>query len=82
MKAIKNLRIKNVSLTMTLVLFLVMFIFGSVRYDHFFSLSTFLNLFNDNAYLMIAGIGITFVLITGGIDIVRALSVKYSGALL
>ncbi len=75
----EKLRIKNISLTMTIVLFLIMFIFGSVRYDHFFSLSTFLNLFNDNAYLMIAGIGITFVLITGGIDISISSTIAFTG---
>ena len=79
MSRIKNFRIKNVSLTMTIVLFLLVFIFGSARYEHFFSLSTFLNLFNDNAYLMIAGIGITFVLITGGIDISISSTIAFTG---
>ena len=68
-KTKKKFQINNVSLLITVVLFILMFAFGSVKYDNFFSISTFLNLFNDNAYLMIAGIGVTFVLITGGIDI-------------
>jgi len=79
MNKIKKLRINNVSLTMTILLFLIMFIFGAIRYDHFLSLSTFLNLFNDNAYLMIAGIGITFVLITGGIDISISSTIAFTG---
>ncbi|MCV4697560.1 hypothetical protein OFB92_31110, partial [Escherichia coli] len=61
----KKLHINNISLAITVVLFLLMFLFGSVKYKNFLSLSTFLNLFNDNAYLMIAAIGATFVLITG-----------------
>ncbi len=74
----KKLRINNLSLLITVVLFVILFIFGSVRYDHFLSLATFLNLFNDNAYLMIAGIGITFVLITGGIDISIASTIAFT----
>ena len=62
-KTKKKFQINNVSLLITVVLFILMFAFGSVKYDNFFSISTFLNLFNDNAYLMIAGIGVTFVLI-------------------
>ena len=75
----KKFHINNVSLLITIVLFVAMFIFGSIRYDHFFSISTFLNLFNDNAYLMIAGIGETFVLITGGIDISISSTVAFTG---
>ncbi len=75
----KKFHIKNISLLITVILFVAMFIFGSVRYDHFCSISTFLNLFNDNAYLMIAGIGITFVLITGGIDISISSTIAFTG---
>lgn len=75
----KKFHIKNVSLFITLILFAAMFIFGTLRYDHFCSISTFLNLFNDNAYLMIAGVGITFVLITGGIDISISSTIAFTG---
>lgn len=75
----KKFHINNVSLLITVILFVVMFIFGSVRYNNFFSISTFLNLFNDNAYLMIAAIGETFVLITGGIDISIASTIAFTG---
>ncbi len=79
MKKTKKRSINNISLLITIVLFVLMFIFGAVRYDSFFSISTFLNLFNDNAYLMIAGIGITFVLITGGIDISISSTIAFTG---
>lgn len=75
----KRFQINNVSLVITVVLFLLMFLFGSVKYKNFLSLSTFLNLFNDNAYLMVAAIGATFVLITGGIDISIASTVAFTG---
>lgn len=64
-----TISISSVSILITIVLFLTLFIVGSARYNNFFSVSTIFNLLNDNAYLMIAAIGITFVLITGGIDI-------------
>lgn len=75
---IKLPKINNISLFITTVLFFVLFGFGSVSYDHFFSLSTFLNLFNDNAYLIIAAIGVTFVLLTGGIDISIASTIAFT----
>ena len=78
-KGSKRFHIKNVSLFITVILFILMFVFGSVRYTDFLSISTFLNLFNDNAYLMIAGIGITFVLITGGIDISISSTIAFTG---
>ena len=78
-KTKKKIQINNVSLLITVVLFVLMFVFGSVKYDNFFSISTLLNLFNDNAYLMIAGIGVTFVLITGGIDISISSTVAFTG---
>lgn len=77
----KKIRINNVSLLITVVLFVLMFAFGSVKYNNFLSISTFLNLFNDNAYLMIAAIGVTFVLITGGIDISISSTIAFTGVL-
>lgn len=78
MKQIKEAGKKNISLLITVVLFVVLFAAGSVRYDNFLSLSTFLNLFNDNAYLIIVSVGITFVLITGGIDISVASTLAFT----
>jgi len=75
----KKFHINNISLVITISLFIVMFVMGSVKYDNFLSISTFLNIFNDNAHLMIAGIGVTFVLITGGIDISISSTVAFTG---
>lgn len=74
----KKIKINNVSLVITSLLFVVLFLGGSVRYERFLSISTFLNLFNDNAYLIIAAIGITFVLLTGGIDISIASTLAFT----
>jgi len=73
-----KININNISLVITAVLFLALFTFGSVSYERFLSLSTFLNLFNDNAYLIIAAIGVTFVLLTGGIDISIASTIAFT----
>ena len=44
---------------------------GSLRYDSFFSGQVLLNLFIDNAFLIVLAVGMTFVILTGGIDLSR-----------
>jgi len=46
-----------------------MFGSGSIAFPGFFSVQNFLNLFIDNAYLLILGVGMTFVIVSGGIDL-------------
>jgi len=60
---------RNLSILVILALFLLMFGAGSVAFTGFFSLQNFLNLFIDNAYLLILAVGMTFVIISGGIDL-------------
>ncbi|MDF2613864.1 MAG: ABC-type transporter, integral rane subunit [Clostridia bacterium] len=60
---------KNFSIIVTIMLFLVLFIAGALTYKGFLNAQVFLNLFVDNAYLIIVAVGMTFVLISGGIDI-------------
>lgn len=59
----------NLSILVILALFLLMFGWGSFAYTGFFSVQNFLNLFIDNAYLLILAVGMTFVIISGGIDL-------------
>lgn len=68
MKGLK-LDYKILPLVGTIVLFIMMYAFGSFRYNGFFSVQVFLNLFIDNAFLIIVAVGMTFVIITGGIDL-------------
>ncbi|MCX7829360.1 MAG: hypothetical protein N2315_09250, partial [Thermanaerothrix sp.] len=63
------MRQKNLPLLITLGLFMVMYGAGSLAYTNFFSLQVFINLFIDNAFLGIAAVGMTFVIISGGIDL-------------
>lgn len=51
------------------VLFAVMYLAGSLAYTGFFSGQVFLNLLIDNAFLLVVAIGMTFVILSGGIDL-------------
>jgi ribose/xylose/arabinose/galactoside ABC-type transport system permease subunit len=72
-------------MAVTLALFLVMFGAGSLAFDNFLSVQVFLNFFIDSAFLGISAIGMTFVIISGGIDLsvgsVIALTTMVSAAL-
>jgi simple sugar transport system permease protein len=46
-----------------------MYVAVGLRFDKFFSLRVFFNLFSDNAFLGVIAIGTTFVILTGGIDL-------------
>ncbi len=58
-----------VPLAATLALFIAMVVFGAVAYDAFLAPQVFLNLVIDNAFLLIVAIGMTLVILTGGIDL-------------
>lgn len=60
---------KYLPLSVTIALFTVMATVGSVAYTGFFSPQVFLNLLIDNAFLCIVAVGMTFVILSGGIDL-------------
>ena len=60
---------KYIPLMATIVIFLALYAFGSLRFEAFFSMRVFTNLFTDNAFLIITAIGMTFVILSGGIDL-------------
>jgi simple sugar transport system permease protein len=70
----------------TFVLFVLLFGVGAVRYEGFTSGQVFANLFIDNAFLIVLAVGMTFVILTGGIDLsvgaVVALSTMVAAATL
>jgi galactofuranose transport system permease protein len=70
----------------TFALFVLMFAGGGLRYDSFASGQVLLNLLIDNAFLVVLAVGMTFVILTGGIDLsvgsVVALSTMVAAALL
>ncbi len=53
----------------TIGVFILLTAIASLRYKGFFSTAVFLDLFRDNAFLGIAAIGATFVILSGGIDL-------------
>ena len=76
---------KYLPLAATISLFIAMATLGSVLYNGFFSAQVFLNLLIDNAFLVIIAVGMTFVILSGGIDLsvgsVVALTTMVSAAL-
>jgi ribose/xylose/arabinose/galactoside ABC-type transport system permease subunit len=73
-------------LSITILLFIGMAAFGAIRYAGFLSPQVFLNLLIDNAFLCVVAVGMTFVILSGGIDLsvgaVIALTTMISAALL
>ena len=57
------------SVIVTLVLLIVMFGIGTSRYRNFAAPQNVANLFVDNAFLIVLAVGMTFVILTGGIDL-------------
>ncbi|MEK3876959.1 MULTISPECIES: galactofuranose ABC transporter, permease protein YjfF [unclassified Paenibacillus] len=76
---------KYIPIVVTILLFIVMFTAGSFRYTGFFSLQVLMNLLVDNAFLLITAVGMSFVILSGGIDLsvgsVIALSTMVSASL-
>jgi len=75
-----------IPLTATAVLALVAYGIGAILYPGMRDPQVFLNIFRNNAYLLISAIGMTFVILTGGIDLsvsgVVALTTVAAAALL
>jgi galactofuranose transport system permease protein len=69
----------------TIAVFLLAGSYGSFAYPSFLSAQVFLNLLIDNAFLCIVGVGMTFVILSGGIDLsvgsVLALTTMVSASL-
>ncbi|WP_433065461.1 galactofuranose ABC transporter, permease protein YjfF [Dactylosporangium sp. CS-033363] len=51
------------------ILLVIMYSVGVVRYEGFDDTQIVLNVFIDNAFLLVVAVGMTFVILTGGIDL-------------
>jgi len=60
---------KYVPLLATLVVCASLYIAAAIRYEYFFSWGVFINFFRENAALGIVAVGMTFVILSGGIDL-------------
>lgn len=70
------------SLLVTLGLFTLLCLVGGIRYEGFLAPQVFLNLFIDNAFLVVVAAGMTFVILTGGIDLSVGAVVAFTSVLL
>lgn len=69
MKSMRYINPRTLPLVVTTVLFILLFGFGAVSYDAFLSPQVFVNLIIDNGFLLVVAIGMTFVILSGGIDL-------------
>ncbi|WP_098465126.1 galactofuranose ABC transporter, permease protein YjfF [Isoptericola jiangsuensis] len=53
----------------TFVVLALILAVGGVRYENFLSLTVLANLFINNSFLIVLAVGMTFVILTGGIDL-------------
>ncbi|MDI6101032.1 sugar ABC transporter permease YjfF [Actinoplanes sp. NEAU-A12] len=60
---------KHVPILATLLLLVIMYSAGAANYRNFDDPSVIVNLFRDNAVLLVVAVGMTFVILTGGIDL-------------
>lgn len=60
---------KYIPLFATAIVLIILYSIASVLYDGFFSILVITNIFYDNAYLGVIAIGMTFIILTGGIDL-------------
>lgn len=67
--AAARMRERYMSVIASAALFVVLFGSVIVRYDFASPAQVFLNLLVDNAYLIVLAVGMTFVILTGGIDL-------------
>ncbi len=61
--------INNAPIITTMALFVVMYAIASIAFPGFFSVYNLINIFKANAYVGIIAVGMTFVIISGGIDL-------------
>jgi galactofuranose transport system permease protein len=64
-----SLKQKHVPLFATIAVWIVLYLLASMRFPGMWSVNVLLNLFTDNSFLGICAIGMTFVILSGGIDL-------------
>jgi len=60
---------KHIPLLSTVVVCALLYVVAAALYRGFFSLQVFANFFSDNSFLGIIAVGMTFVILSGGIDL-------------
>jgi galactofuranose transport system permease protein len=72
---------KTIPILATMAVFILVYTVGSILYTGFFSLRVFTNLFIDNAFVGVIAVGMTFVIISGGIDLSVGSVIAFVGVL-
>jgi len=60
---------EKLPVTITAIVTVLMFVLCGLHFDRFMTLRVFMNLFSDSAFLGVVAVGMTFVILTGGIDL-------------
>ena len=72
----------TLSLLVTVSLFVLLSVAGGLAYEGFLAPQVFLNLLIDNAFLLVVAVGLTFVILTGGIDLSVGAVIAFTTVLL
>ncbi len=73
---------RSLPIVATMVVFILLYGYGFVEYKGFHSLLVFSNLLTDNAFLIVTAIGMTFVILSGGIDLSVGSMIAFIGVLM
>ena len=60
---------RNIPFLATVVVCVLLYVMAAVSYEGFASVRVLVNFFGDNSFLGIAALGVTFVILSGGIDL-------------
>ena len=77
----KAIHPRYIPLGATALVMVGLFVLGAVLYPNFASLRVVINLFGDNAFLGVAAVGATFVILSGGIDLSVGSVIAFTGIL-
>lgn len=72
---------KYMPITATIAVAMLLYVSVGLVYPNFFSLRVFVNFFRDNAYLGVIAVGMTLVIISGGIDLSVGSMIAFVGLL-
>ncbi|WP_020683923.1 galactofuranose ABC transporter, permease protein YjfF [Marinobacterium rhizophilum] len=73
---------RNLPIFATLIVFMMLYGFGMYEYRGFRDTLVFTNLLTDNAFLIVTAIGMTFVILSGGIDLSVGSMIAFIGVLM
>lgn len=65
----KGISFQKMPLIATAVVCVVLYVAAGLKFENFFSVAVFRDLLTDNSFLGIAAAGLTFVILSGGIDL-------------